>query len=266
VLLRVVVQLFHLQQVSFFMNKMRSIRLYVDQSLGEGQEVVCVKGQINYLLNVLRLDDGDHIRVFNGRDGEWDARLIRSGKRSLSLCLEALLRAQTTGPDIQYIFAPLKRTRLDYMVQKAVELGVSRLSPVLTHHCQVERVNMDRMRANAIEAAEQCGILQIPEFDNLVKLLDLINVWDETRAFVFCDEKSENRAGNPGPVATLKTLAGQKISVLIGPEGGFSQEERDLLCSTRFVTPLSLGPRILRGDTAAVAALSLVNGVIGDWN
>jgi len=247
------------------MSKILAIRLYVERSLSAGQEVVCDKGQINYLLNVLRLDDGDHIRVFNGIDGEWDARLNRVGKRSLSLCPEALLRTQTTGPDIQYLFAPLKRARLDYMVQKAVELGAAQLSPVLTHHCQVERVNMERMRANAIEAAEQCGILQIPKLDNPVKLLDLINVWDETRALVFCDEKRDKQSDDCGPIATLKTLEGQKIAVLIGPEGGFSQEERDLLCATRFVTPLSLGPRIMRADTAAVAALSLVNGVVGDW-
>lgn len=243
-----------------------SIRLYVDQALKSGGVVSCDKAQSNYLLNVLRLPEGREIAVFNGADGEWAAAVTRESRKVAVLEVNRLLRPQDDGPDLHYLFAPLKRARLDYMVQKAVELGVSRLTPVLTQHCQVERVNLERMRANAIEAAEQCGIMTLPEIDNPVKLSHLLDEWDAARALVFCDEKAPHGGPGGGPVADLEPLRGRKISLLIGPEGGFSSSERLLLGQEEFVTSLSLGPRIMRADTAAVAALALVNAVAGDWS
>ncbi|GJM03797.1 MAG: ribosomal RNA small subunit methyltransferase E [Rhodomicrobium sp.] len=243
------------------MSEVPSIRLYVDAALAEGAVIECDRAQANYLLNVLRLNEGREIALFNGRDGEWRARVERQGRKSALLSLVAQLRPQEAGPDLHYLFAPLKKARLDYMVQKAVELGASRLTPVLTEYCQVERVNLERMRANAIEAAEQCGLISLPLIDSPVKLVDLIGEWDKNRSLVFCNEKHEIS----GPVADLEGLQGGKMAVLIGPEGGFSPQEALLLQSQEFVTSISLGPRIMRADTAAVAALSLVNAVLGDW-
>ena len=237
------------------------IRLYMDVPLHEAAVIECDRAQANYLLNVMRLKDGQQIAVFNGREGEWLAALHRDGRKAATLALLNQIRVQEPGPDLHYIFAPLKRARLDYMVQKAVELGVSRLTPVLTDFTQVERINLERMQANAIEAAEQCGILSLPEIDSPVKLVDLINEWDKSRALIFCDESK----GLASPVEDLQQLRGRAVSVLIGPEGGFSAEEGLLLGSQEFVTSLSLGPRIMRADTAAVAALTLVNAVLGDW-
>lgn len=237
------------------------IRLYMDVPLSEAVVIECDRAQANYLLNVMRLKDGQQIAVFNGREGEWLAALHRDGRKAATLALLDQIRPQAAGPDLHYIFAPLKRARLDYMVQKAVELGVSRLTPVLTDYTQVERINLERMQANAIEAAEQCGILSLPEIDSPVKLVDLINEWDKSRALIFCDESK----GLASPVEELQQLGGRAVSVLIGPEGGFSAEEGLLLGSQEFVTSLSLGPRIMRADTAAVAALTLVNAVLGDW-
>ena len=243
------------------MAKTPSVRLFVDHPLQEGAAVACEKPQAHYLINVLRLEEGASIAVFNGRDGEWSALVRKQGKKDVQLEPMKKLAGQVAGPDLHYLFAPIKRARLDYMVQKAVELGASHLRPVLTQHCQVERVNQDRMQANAIEAAEQCGIMSIPQINKPIKLIDLIDEWDEARQLVFCDEKGIKQ----NPIAPLKEIKAQKWAVLIGPEGGFSNQERDLLLARRFVTPLALGPRIMRADTAAVAALSLVNAVVGDW-
>lgn len=237
------------------------IRLYLDVPLRRAAVIECDRAQANYLLNVMRLKDGQQIAVFNGREGEWLAALNRDGRKAATLALLDQIRPQAAGPDLHYIFAPLKRARLDYMVQKAVELGVSRLTPVITAYTQAERINLERMQANAIEAAEQCGILSLPDIDSPVKLVDLINEWDKSRALIFCDESK----GLASPVEDLQQLQGRAVSVLIGPEGGFSAEEGLLLGSQEFVTSLSLGPRIMRADTAAVAALTLVNAVLGDW-
>lgn len=237
------------------------IRLYLDVPLRRAAVIECDRAQANYLLNVMRLKDGQQIAVFNGREGEWLAALNRDGRKAATLALLDQIRPQAAGPDLHYIFAPLKRARLDYMVQKAVELGVSRLTPVITAYTQAERINLERMQANAIEAAEQCGIISLPEIDSPVKLVDLINEWDKSRALIFCDESK----GLASPVEDLQQLQGRAVSVLIGPEGGFSAEEGLLLGSQEFVTSLSLGPRIMRADTAAVAALTLVNAVLGDW-
>jgi 16S rRNA (uracil1498-N3)-methyltransferase len=238
----------------------RTARLYVDAPLAGAGEVALNRDQANYLLNVLRLKRGDELLLFNGRDGEWQARLAGQGKRALSAELGERRRAQPPSADLHFLFAPLKHARLDYLVQKAVELGVARLQPVLTRHTQVARVNLARMRANVIEAAQQCGILSLPEVAEPAPLLQAVA--DGSRLLVFCDE----RADVQDPVAALRAApAGLPISVLIGPEGGFAEDERLALARRANVARIALGPRILRADTAAVAALALVQAVLGDW-
>lgn len=238
-----------------------SQRLYVDAPLTDGARAPCSPEQASYLRGVLRLVEGDEILIFNGRDGEWRARLVAEGKRAASLDIVERVREQAGGPDLHYLFAPLKRARLDYMVQKATELGVARLVPVLTRHTVAERVNLVRMRANVIEAAEQCGILRVPEVAEPVKLAALLDGWDASRRIVFCDEAAEQTS----PIAALSTLTPGPLAVLIGPEGGFSPDERDRIRARPEALALSLGPRIMRADTAAVAALALVNAALGDW-
>jgi 16S rRNA (uracil1498-N3)-methyltransferase len=236
-------------------------RLFVEADLAEATTIACTAEQANYLRNVLRLKPGDDIFVFNGRDGEWRAELAEAGKRGASLFVHAQVRAQEGGPDIDYLFAPLKRARLDYLVQKATEMGVARLRPVLTRRTTPERVNLERMRANAVEAAEQCGILRVPELHAPEKLERVIAEWDAACTLIFCDESS-NLAD---PLAVLAKLRPGPLAVLVGPEGGFDDAERAQLSSKPFVVRISLGPRILRADTAAVAALALVNATLGDW-
>ena len=236
-------------------------RLFVDADLGAGADVACTPAQANYLRNVLRLKPGDAILVFNGRDGEWRADIAEAGKRATALALKEQVRAQDGGPDIDYLFAPLKRARLDYMVEKATEMGVARLRPVLTRRTTPERVNAERMRSHAIEAAEQCGLLRIPEVHAPEKLDRAIAGWDAARPLVFCDEDNAESC----PFTALARLEPGPLAVLVGPEGGFDPAERELLSSQPFVTRISLGPRILRADTAAIAALALVNAALGDW-
>jgi 16S rRNA (uracil1498-N3)-methyltransferase len=244
----------------------RTPRLYVDAPLGAGAKVALEASQINYLRNVLRRKAGEAVLVFNGRDGEWRSTLAETGKRSVLLLIDACVRGQTPALDLHYLFAPLKHARLDYMVQKGVELGASRLQPVLTRHSQVARVNLDRMRANAIEAAEQCGILTLPEIAASVSLGRLVADRDPARLLVFCDEDAEVK----DPVAALLAVRPRDgvavpLAVLVGPEGGFADDERAALLTLPNAVRLALGPRILRADTAAVAALALVNAVLGDW-
>jgi 16S rRNA (uracil1498-N3)-methyltransferase len=240
----------------------RTPRLYVDAPLAAGAKVTLEASQVNYLRNVLRRKAGEAVLVFNGRYGEWRGTLAEAGKRNVLLVIEKLIRAQTAAPDLHYLFAPLKHARLDYMVQKAVELGVSRLQPVLTRHAQVARVNLDRMRANAVEAAEQCGILTLPEVAEPVTLDRMIAERDPARMLVFCDEDAEVK----DPIAALSAVRpSEALAVLIGPEGGFAEDERAALVALPNVLRLALGPRILRADTAAVAALALVNAAVGDW-
>jgi 16S rRNA (uracil1498-N3)-methyltransferase len=241
----------------------RSPRLYVEAPLGSGQALGLEPAQANYLRNVLRLKAGAPVLVFNGHDGEWRATLIDSGKRALALDIGEQTRPQTQPLDLHYLFAPLKHARLDYMVQKAVEMGASRLQPILTRHTQVTRVNLDRMRANAIEAAEQCGILTLPEIAAPVSLEHMLAERKGERLLIFCDEDAEVK----DPVAALAAAhaASPALAVLIGPEGGFAEDERAALLRAPNVVRLALGPRILRADTAAVAALTLVAAVLGDW-
>jgi 16S rRNA (uracil1498-N3)-methyltransferase len=238
-----------------------SQRLFLDADLHPGQAVAASAAQANYLLRVLRLHEGDTVLVFNGRDGEWRAAISDAGKRGCDLVPVEQTRPQSIGPDVHYLFAPLKRSRLDYMVQKAVELGVALLQPVLTRRTIADRVNLERMRANAIEAAEQCGIVHLPAIAEPRRLERVIGDWDPNRCLIFCDEA----AAIADPVQTLMPLRGRPVALLLGPEGGFAPEERELLLASHFVVPISLGPRVMRADTAAVAALALVNATIGDW-
>jgi 16S rRNA (uracil1498-N3)-methyltransferase len=237
-------------------------RLFVDAALAAGETVALERSQSNYLGNVLRLATGESILVFNGRDGEWQAA-IGGRKRPDSLTIVAQTRPQDRLPDLAYVFAPLKHARLDYMVQKAVEMGASSLQPVLTRFTQVSRVNGERMRANVIEAAEQCGILSLAEVAEPMPLDRYLSQRDQARLLVFCDEAAD--ATSPLQALRSGLAASNGIDVLIGPEGGFAVEERAILVRQPQTLRLSLGPRVLRADTAAVAALALVQAVLGDW-
>ena len=247
----------------------RTPRLFVEARLAAGAVLSLDRGQTNYLHNVLRRKVGDPVLVFNGHDGEWRARLDGVARKGATLAVDAQTRPQTAPGDLHYLFSPLKQARLDYLVQKAVELGVSRLQPVLTRHGQVVRVNLDRIRANAIEAAEQCGILNLPEIAAPVALDRLLKKWVPDRLMVFCDEEAPVH----DPVAVLEearnttppVLGAMPMTVLVGPEGGFAEDERAALLKLPNLVRLSLGPRILRADTAAVAVLALVQASLGDW-
>jgi 16S rRNA (uracil1498-N3)-methyltransferase len=239
----------------------RTPRLYVDAPLAGGGAVALAPEQSNYLGNVLRLKSGDKVLTFNGRDGEWAAS-ITGRKRAERLVIETLTRTQESPTRVRYAFAPLKHARLDYMVQKAVEMGAAVLTPVLTQRTQATRVNLERMRANVIEAAEQCGILSIATVDEPVALERFLEAREAGRLLVFCDEDADVTS----PVAALEAARAKAttgIDLLIGPEGGFSEQERALLLGAGDVARLSLGERILRADTAAVAALALVRAVLG---
>lgn len=240
-------------------------RLFVEADLSAGLELHATPEQANYLGNVLRMQPGDGVLLFNGRDGEWRAKVGARSKRAMTLVVGEQARPQEGGPDIDYVFAPLKRSRLDYMVQKATEMGVARLRPVLTRRTNAERVNIERLRANAIEAAEQCGILRVPGVAEPEKLSSLLAAWPQDRLLIFCDEDAEVQ----DPVAALtawKSSPPRPVALLIGPEGGFDPAEREALIARSPMLRLSLGPRVLRADTAAVAALALVNAVLGDWH
>ena len=236
-------------------------RLYLDAPLAAGAPLPLDRAQANYLFNVLRLRSGDSVLVFNAHDGEWRAAVEGEGKRA-SLAVAERTRPPQAPSDLHYLFAPLKAARLDYMVQKAVEMGAGLLRPVLTQRTQVSRVNLDRMRANAIEAAEQCGILALPAVEAELSFAKAMAGLEPDRLLVFCDEEAPVR----DPVAALRGVPEPtaKIAVVVGPEGGFSQEERALALRHPRTVRLSLGPRILRADTAAVAALALVQAVLGD--
>ena len=235
-------------------------RLHIEETLSATREIVLSREQAHYLTGVLRLSAGDAVRAFNVRDGEWLAYLATVTKKSVSLRCERLVAEAKLPPDVDYIFAPLKHARLDYVVQKATELGARRLRPVMTSRTVVERVNLDRMRANVIEAAEQCNLVHIPEVLEPEKLEKILAAWEKGRSLVYCDETKTAL----NPLESLKTLK-TPSAVLVGPEGGFTGEEKSLLKSLDFVIPISLGPRTMRADTAAIAALTIVQALAGDW-
>ncbi|MBI3701881.1 MAG: 16S rRNA (uracil(1498)-N(3))-methyltransferase [Afipia sp.] len=235
-------------------------RLFVDVPMSAGVGIALDRNQTNYLGNVLRLASGDTVLVFNGHEGEWQATLA-GRKRPDRAEIVQRTREQDQLPPVHYIFAPLKHARLDYMVQKAVEMGVASLQPVTTQFTQMTRLNLDRMRANVIEAAEQCGILSLAEVREPLSMDRWLNQRDASRTLVFCDEEAPiQNASELGH--RLSTTA---VDVLIGPEGGFSEAERTTLLKQPHVVRLSLGPRILRADTAAVSALALIQSAWGDW-
>jgi 16S rRNA (uracil1498-N3)-methyltransferase len=235
-------------------------RLHVDQALSAAGEFALAKEQGHYLTNVLRLNAGDAVRVFNSTDGEWLSYITEATKKSMIIRCEKLMADASPPPDIDYLFAPLKHQRLDYLVQKATELGARRLRPVITARTITERVNLERMRANVIEAAEQCNLVFVPEVLDPQKFETVLKGWDADRTLIFCDETAS--VSDP-----LQALAGTKTpaAIIVGPEGGFTEDERRHLKSLPFVKGISLGPRIMRADTAAVAILALVQAAIGDW-
>lgn len=238
-------------------------RLFLDAPLAAGARLVLDRGQANYLLNVLRLSSGEIVLVFNGRDGEWRAQIQAQGRKSGELIVLERVREQTPRPDLLYLFAPLKHARLDYMVQKAVEMGAGALRPVFTRRTQSTRVNLERMRANAIEAAEQCGIITLPEVHPEQDLDAALAGLEPDRILVFCDEGAEVA----NPYEALRNVRNNKgrLAVIVGPEGGFTDGERARVGAHESVVRISLGPRILRADTAAVAALAIVQSALGDW-
>ena len=236
-------------------------RIFVPDALAPAVEFDAGPTQSHYLMHVLRLAEGAELLVFNGRDGEWLARVSARTKKAVRLLTVEQTRPQPSAADLVYCFAPLKTGRLDYLVQKAVEMGAGILQPVAAQHTQVSRPGIDRLRANVIEAAEQCGILAVPDVRETVKLDRLIEDWGSDRRLIFCDED----AGTNNPMSGLSAIAEKKLGLLVGPEGGFSDEERRTLRALPFVTAIPLGPRILRADTAAVAALAVIQATIGDW-
>ncbi len=236
-------------------------RLYVETPLSEGAEFALAQEQGHYLVHVLRQTSGDAVALFNGNDGEWFAYITTVTKKSVHVRIERRTADVQPPPDIDYIFAPLKHARTDYMVQKATELGARRLRPVITQRTIAERVNLDRMKANAIEAAEQCNLVFVPDVFEPLPLAKVLANWEPTRRLIYCDET----ALVANPVAALRSIA-PPAAVLVGPEGGFTGEERALLKSLPFVTAISLGPRIMRADTVAIAAFAVVQASIGDWN
>ncbi len=245
-------------------------RLYVENGLSAGHKILLDGNQGHYLVNVMRLKAGVFILLFNGRHGEWMAEIVKVGKGKATVIVRENITAQRPEPDLWYLFAPIKKARLDYMVQKATELGVSLLRPVLTARTNLDRLKEDKIRLNAIEAAEQCERFTVPIVEPMIKLEKLMAEWPEDRLIMFCDEEGEGDQ-NTFPVgkAIDEVNAWQnrptKWAILIGPEGGFSPDERSMIRRHPAVVPVTLGPRILRADTAAVAAITLWQSFAGDW-
>ena len=240
----------------------RTPRLYVEAPLAEAAEVRLDPQQTNYLLNVLRLGAQARVLLFNGRDGEFESSLAPASRKGASLVVGRRIRPQESPPDVDYLFAPLKRARLDYMAQKAVEMGARRLMPLITRRTQAARVNVERLRLNAIEACEQCGVIWAPEVAAPETLEKALRHWPAERLIVFCDEE----APQASPLDALAEISAEGgVGLLVGPEGGFDDDERAAVLAAPRVLRLSLGPRILRADTAAVAALALIQATLGDW-
>jgi 16S rRNA (uracil1498-N3)-methyltransferase len=238
------------------------VRLFVETPLAAGVKLTPSEGQAHYLLHIMRVREGTRVLLFNGRDGEWRARITEVTRRSCTLLCETRSEAQAGGPDLWLAFAPIKRTPVDYVAQKATELGVAMLQPVITRRTVARRVNLERMRANAIEAAEQSGRLSVPEIREPVALDALLRSWPAERWLLFCDE-----GGDAAPIAQAleQERARSPWGLLVGPEGGFDSEERAAIRECAFVLPVTLGPRIMRADTAALAALSVWQAICGDW-
>jgi 16S rRNA (uracil1498-N3)-methyltransferase len=234
------------------------IRLYVEHPLGQGQLVPLTRAQAHYLFGVMRLSVGAEILVFDGQSGEWLAEVAEAGKRGGALRIVRQTRALQMPPDLWLLFAPIKKARTDFIVEKATEMGAVRIMPVQTDFTNSGRIQRDRLQAHVIEAAEQCGATYVPEVVEMIKFERLLADWDSTRKIYFCDEMQAGAANTthsgPGPSA-----------ILIGPEGGFSDKERRQLTERQDTEVISLGPRILRADTAAVAALTLWQSALGDW-
>jgi 16S rRNA (uracil1498-N3)-methyltransferase len=237
-----------------------AIRLFVESDLTAGAAVELSQDQAHYLKNVMRLSEGNAVALFNGRDGEFAARIAHFAKRGAGVVIETQTRAQEPDPDLWLVFAPIKRARIDFLVEKATELGVSALVPAITRHTIVERLNLDRLRAHAIEAAEQSERLTVPTIAEPRSLETLLDAWDASRRIMLCDE-----SGTAPPAAVaLQGLSASSWAVLIGPEGGFAETELDAIRKLPFVSPVSLGPRILRADTAALAGLAVLQAFRGE--
>jgi 16S rRNA (uracil1498-N3)-methyltransferase len=253
---------------------MSGIRLHVDHPLATGQAVPLTPDQAHYLTAVMRLGVGDPVLLFNGRDGEWRASLTAAGKRGAIATCEGQARPLSLPPDLWLLFAPVKKARTDFIVEKAVELGIARILPVQTRHTNSERTRQDRLQAHAVEAAEQCGATVVPPVADLVPLDRVLRDWPEGRALIWCDEAAAHTtSASPPPRGEGRGEGGSApvrlppapAAILIGPEGGFSADEAQRLRNRPGVTAMSLGPRILRADTAAVAAITLWQAACGDW-
>lgn len=240
----------------------RKIRLFVDAPLGPDATVALDPAQAHYLFSVMRLAIGDRVLIFNGRDGEWLAAVASAGKRSGTLAVLAAGQPQRVPPDLWLIFAPIKKARTDFIVEKAAELGVARIQPVFTRFTNAERLRPERLRAHAIEAAEQCEETYVAEVAEPIKLATLLDAWDPARRLMFCDE---GRTARPAAQALAAAPRGP-WAILIGPEGGFAPEEAARLRAMPEVLPVTLGPRVLRSDTAACAALAIWQATLGDWS
>lgn len=238
---------------------MAKIRLFIDHPLAEGQGIALNADQAHYLSSVMRQGPGDEILVFNGRDGEWLVRIERLAKRNGDLTPLRQSAPQLDPPDLWLVFAPIKKARTDFIVEKAAEMGAARILPVQTDHTNSERIRQDRLQAHAVEAAEQCGGTFVPEVAELTPLSRLLDGWDATRRILWADEALA------GPAQVLSGLQPGAWAILIGPEGGWSESERRRLSGMDCVTRIALGPRILRADTAAVASLTLWQAALGDW-
>ena len=246
-----------------YMSMRAKIRLYVEHPLGAGQSVPLNRDQAHYLFGVMRLAVGGHVALFNGRDGEWLAEVAEAGKRGGTLLAVEQSAPMQLPPDLWLLFAPIKKARTDFIVEKAAEMGAARIMPVGTEFTNADRVRQDRLQAHAVEAAEQCGGTFVPEVTELQKLDRVLADWPEGRQLLFCDETLAGRSSTLTGAIAAHSI--DPWAILIGPEGGFSDKERARLHALSFSHAISLGPRILRADTAAVAALTWWQLNMGDW-
>ena len=238
---------------------MNKIRLFVDHTLGKAQSVPLNKDQAHYIFSVMRKSIGETILIFDGNNGEWEASIEEISKKSGVLFCIKQTKPQIMPPDLWLFFSPLKKVRTDFIVEKATELGVAKIIPVQTEHTNADRIKLTRLSAHAIEAAEQCGGTYIPKIEELQKINEVLENFPPDRRLLFCDEKLQASEVN------LENLKKGKWAILVGPEGGFSEIERNYLKGLKFTFSISLGPRILRADTAAVTAISLWQNYLGDW-